>query len=184
MYNARGIEITQIDADNEFACVREELRPLFLNIVAANEHVGSVERSVRTVKDDTRTLIHSLPYRKYPKELTIGAVIPAIQKRNKLPTPNVISSTMSPSTLVTGEQPLDYNTLSQLSFGTYTQVREPTQNDMAPRTQPAIAMYLSGNTGGGWIFMSLVTGRVIHRYAYTPLPITADIIQKVDDLAI
>ena len=61
-YTTRGLSIEQINADNEFECARNDLLPIPLNIVAANEHVGPVERSIRTIKDDVRTLIDSLPF--------------------------------------------------------------------------------------------------------------------------
>ena len=50
LYEARGLTVTQFDGDNEFSCLCEEIRPTFLNLVAAEEHVGNVERSIRIIK--------------------------------------------------------------------------------------------------------------------------------------
>ena len=54
MYHARGIHANQINTDNEFECIRNDILPINLNVVAAEEHVGDVERSIRTLKEGTR----------------------------------------------------------------------------------------------------------------------------------
>ena len=65
MYHARGLRVTQINTDNEFACIREQIRPTNLNMVAAGEHVSNVERSIRTIKEGTRCHMRRLPYNRY-----------------------------------------------------------------------------------------------------------------------
>ena len=42
MYNARGLEVTQLNTDDEFRCIEEAIRPIRLNVVAADEHVEDV----------------------------------------------------------------------------------------------------------------------------------------------
>ena len=74
MYNGRGLEVEQINGDNKFACIRDEVIPATLNIVAAEEHVGDIERSVRTIKERTRCHVHRLPYKRYPKEMIVGFI--------------------------------------------------------------------------------------------------------------
>ena len=44
------------------------------------------------------------------------------------------------------------------------------------------ALYPSGNQQQGWMFMSLSTGRVIHRHQWKKLPISQEIIDMVDQL--
>lgn len=51
LYQARGLTVCDIHADNAFECIREDVRPIMMNIVPADSHVGEVERSVRTIKD-------------------------------------------------------------------------------------------------------------------------------------
>ena len=58
IYHARGLTVTQLNADNEFGCIEEGIRPVRMNMVAENEHVGNIERSTRTVKYCTRCHIH------------------------------------------------------------------------------------------------------------------------------
>ena len=74
MYHARSITITQINADNQFACVGDDLPGIDLNIVVAGEHIGNAERSIRTIKDGTRYHVHRLPYRRYPIVMVRGCI--------------------------------------------------------------------------------------------------------------
>ena len=62
MYHARGLTVVQLNGDNEFSCIEEEIRPTRLNTVAAGEHVGDIERSGRTVKECTRCHVYRNPY--------------------------------------------------------------------------------------------------------------------------
>ena len=52
--------VTQVSIDNELECIREEVRPVNMNIVAAWEYVGDIERSGRTVKEGTRCNVNQL----------------------------------------------------------------------------------------------------------------------------
>ena len=44
MYHSRGLKVTQVNIDNEFKCIREEVRPININTVAARGHVGDIDR--------------------------------------------------------------------------------------------------------------------------------------------
>ena len=56
-----------------------------------------------------------------------------------------------------------------------------TTNDMKRRSIPAIALKKS-NYYGGYYFMSLYTGKCLHRYQWTEIPIDDDVITQVSDL--
>ena len=58
IYKARGLQVSQINADYEFEYIREDMRPIPMNIVAVGEHVGDIERSNRTIKEQTRCHVH------------------------------------------------------------------------------------------------------------------------------
>ena len=175
----------QINADNEFACVEEEITPVKMNIVAAGQHVGDVERSIRTIKEGTRYHVHRLPYRRYPACMIRGCLIKVVKERNNLPAENGVSRTVSPCTMIMGRPPPDYNEVIKLNFGDYVQthnVRSRT-NDNEQRTVGAIALYPTENGQGSWVFMSLVTGKEIHRYQWEILPISEEVIMRVEELA-
>ena len=42
LYKSRGLEVETINADNEFECLREDLRPIILNVTAADQHVSII----------------------------------------------------------------------------------------------------------------------------------------------
>ena len=69
LYTHRGFEVRDIHGDHEFECVRDDLRPIEMNIVPADSHVGEVERSIRTIKERLRNCVHGLPFNRLPKLL-------------------------------------------------------------------------------------------------------------------
>ena len=72
VYKSRDISIDEIQADGEFKCITEDVRPSFLHIIApSNDHVPEVERSIRTIKERVRCFLHDLPYHSYPKIVMI-----------------------------------------------------------------------------------------------------------------
>jgi len=66
------LTVVHLHADNEFNVngLDEVLSPTQIHIYAAKEHVGVIERSIRTVKERCRYISHSMPYTRHPKILT------------------------------------------------------------------------------------------------------------------
>ena len=50
LYQVKGFDITSIYADKEFKCIRENMRPMELNICPKDGHLHEIERSISTVK--------------------------------------------------------------------------------------------------------------------------------------
>jgi hypothetical protein len=186
VYRARGFNVTDIHADQEFTCMHH--KPGFENInftfSATDDHVHDVERSIRTIKERVRAGFHSLPFERIPRALTRALVEKACQDLNSLPALDGISSTLSPLTIVTGRPGFDYNTL-RLDLGEYVQVFEanlPT-NTPATRTTGALALCIARNNSGAYNFMSLATGRVITRRQWTRIPLPTEVIAHVNQMA-
>ena len=70
----------------------------------------------------------------------------------------------------------------KLNFGDYVQAHESNNvtNDQSARTVDAIALY--PRKDNNWYFMSLDTGKRIHRYSWTPLPMGKEVIKRVEKL--
>ena len=51
MYKGRDLNVERLNADNEFSCITNDIRPTTSNIVIAEEHVGDDEHSIRTIKE-------------------------------------------------------------------------------------------------------------------------------------
>ena len=103
IYHARVLTVERLNVDNEFACIKEDVLPMWLNIVAVEEHMGDVEISVMTVKEGVHCQVHRLPYEHYTKLMVTGCVINSVKDLNQLPSPNGMSHEISSSTTITGK---------------------------------------------------------------------------------
>ena len=153
MYHARGFNVTIVRGDGEFRCLQNNILPITLDTVSADDHVDVVERSIRTVKGDCRTLTHSLPFKRISRLLVTEIVLFSIKSRNMFPPKDGISSSLSPLSIVTGAGKVDVSQL-KLEFGSYVHIfhdNSPT-NTMAQRTTGAIALNSVGNSKGDYYF--------------------------------
>ena len=121
MYHGRGITVTQINGDNQFACVQEDMQPIPMNIVAAGEHVPPAERSIWFIKDGSRFHVSRLPYRRYPGVMVKGCVVKVTKDANNTPAENGVSKVLSPASMITGRPTPDYKRITELNFGDYVQ---------------------------------------------------------------
>ena len=184
LYTDRGFVICDVHGDHEFECIRDQLRPIEVNVVPRDSHVGEVERSIRTIKERLRACVHGLPYKRLPKEIITSMVTDVVRLLNQFPWKNGISDTLSPSAIVTGAPLPDYNSLC-LEFGSYVQTFEDNSpsNTIKARSLGAIVLNPTGNAQGDYYFLSLATGARISRHQYTPLPLTDVAIARVEALA-
>jgi hypothetical protein len=186
LYTTRGLRICDIHADNEFDCIREDIRPVSMNIIPADSHVGEIERSVRTIKERLRSCVHGLPFKRLPKLMITHMVADVTRCLNQFPWKNGVSDTMSPTSILTGAAIPDFNNM-QLEFGTYVQVFEDNDPTNTPKARSlgAIALNPTGNAQGDYFFMSLATGaKKISRHQWTELPLTDTAIARVEALAL
>jgi hypothetical protein len=153
LYQARGLDVRDIHADSEFECIRDELRPIEMNIVPPDSHVGEVERSVRTLKERLRSCVHGLPFRHLPKLMVRHMMMDVVRCLNQFPWKNGISDALSPAAIVTGAAPPDFNNM-RLEFGTYVQVFEDNSPSNTPKARSlgAITLNPTGNAQGDYFF--------------------------------
>ena len=180
-YHARGFRVRTIPADPEFQPLDSMIPGMSFNFCAQGEHVPNIERYVRTVKDRVRSGYNNQPFSRLPRLVVVRLVSNAVFWLNAFPHPDGVSATLSPRYLLTGRH-LDYHKHVRLEFGSYAQTHEEHTNDMKARTLGAICLGPSGNEQGGHYFMCLRTGRRLHRFAWTPLPMPDDAITRVTAL--
>jgi hypothetical protein len=127
--------------DGEFEPLRDDLLELgiTLNTTANDEHVGDIERYIRTVKERVRCIYNVLPFTLIPHRLIVEMVYFSIFWLNSFSPSDGISTTLNPRALVTGQQ-LDFNKHCKLEFGAYVQTHEQHDNSMDSRTIGAIAL--------------------------------------------
>ena len=111
LYQARGLHICDIHADNEFECIRADVLPIDMHIVPADSHVGEIERSIRTLKERVRSTVHGLLFKRLPKLMVKELTKHAVQCLNRFPWKNRISQEMSPNSIVTGKPTPDFNNM-------------------------------------------------------------------------
>jgi len=70
-YHARGFEIHEVLADNEFQCLEADILSTRLNLVSRNEH-GDVESSNKYLKQTVRCLLSSTGARRVLKAMVVG----------------------------------------------------------------------------------------------------------------
>ena len=100
MYKSRGFNILDLHPNMEFECIRNNILPSRLNVTAAANHAGKVERSIRTKKERVRTTIHGLPFKRLPKVMIPKLVYHAAKGLNQFPAKDGISVTLSPLTII------------------------------------------------------------------------------------
>ena len=183
-YSCRGFEITDIHADNEFdkEAFKDSIEPILFHTYGREEHVGFIERPVRTIKERCRSTCSAMPYRRITILMARSLIEGVVHMLNAFPSKNGISDTISPATIIEGKPKLDLEK-KMINFGSYALVYSGTTNNNKPRSVPAIALRRSNNDGGHY-FMSLHSGKRIHGYEWEELPIDEHVIERVEALAV
>ena len=184
LYRKAGFKVTVALMDGEFMPLRGGLAELgiHLNETSRDEHVGDVERYIRTVKEQMRAIYNTLPFQKIPARLVIEMAKTAVFWLNAFPVAKGVSQDLSPRTILTGQQ-VDYKRHCRYQFGEYVQTHEEHNNSMNRRTVGAIALRPVGNGQVSFYFLSVTTGRVLNRLHATALPMPDDVIDKLHRMA-
>jgi hypothetical protein len=184
IYLKRGFLLEIVEVDGQFEPLRGELGALgiTLNKCSREEHVPVVERRIRTIKERCRCIENTLPFKRLPGMLVCQMVSTSNFWLNIYPPKDGVSRSINPRELITGIK-IDYNKHIRAEFGEYVQVHEEHDNSMQARTTGAIATRPTGNAQGGHLFYSLTTGRMLDRQKWTPLPMPADVIARMNVLA-
>ena len=184
VYQRRGFHVEAALMDGEFGHLRGELAGLgvMLNETSRDEHVGEIERYIRTVKERMRGIYNTLPFQRIPARLVAEMAKACVFWLNSLPPQNDFGNALSPRTIVTGQR-LDFKRHCRFQFGEYVQTHEQHDNSMLSRTVGALALRPTGNAQGGHYFLSLSTGRVINRIRATALPMPDSVVEQVHRMA-
>jgi hypothetical protein len=153
--------------------------PIQLDLAAASQHVGLIERNICFLKEKTRSICHSLLFERIPALMLVRMVLHSVQFMNSFPQKGG-SKHHPPSAIMTGNQ-LHMSRL-QLKFGSYCQVAEDVtpRNNLAARPLRAISMGPSGNLSGGQRFLTLDTGKMIVQNHWKELPMPSAVIDRVN----
>ena len=113
--------------------------------------------------------------------MMIKLVCTALRGVNQITLGEGISYNIRPLTILKVQETVNYKTL-QASFIKYAQVYDENgrNNINAQQSLGAIALSMTPNTNGHYIFMSLNTVKMISRKQFTLLPITEEVKQRVE----
>jgi hypothetical protein len=130
-----------------------------VNQTAKNEHVPEIERAGRTLKERVRAVWITFPYK--------------------------LTNNISPRELFTGVR-VDYKRDCRLGFGEYVQVSADNDitNTMQPRTYGAISLGSAGNLQGTYLFLSLLTWKIIRRRTWVEMPLPGEVIGLINRKAL
>ena len=140
-----------------------------------------IDRATRTLKERARAVCHSLPFIRILIIMCVSLVSGVTKWINVFPTNSNIIQSMSANAVVEGKSKPDFSYL-RINFGTYAMVYLETTNNMKHRSIPAIVLNPS-NDHGGHYFMSLFTGKQVNSKPWTEIPMTEEVIERVEDLA-
>jgi hypothetical protein len=170
--------------DCAFECLRGYLPEINLNNTAASEHVPDIERQIRLLKERSRAIRSTLPFKAIPGRIIIELVYYAALWLNAFPPSSGVSAFYSPRNIMTG-MALDFAKHCKLPFGAYAEAHEeyPQTNTMAPRTRGVICLGPTGNFQGSYKMMCHQTGRKLTRKQFQELPMPESIIKRTEAIA-
>ena len=171
IYARRGFRITLVLGDGQYESCRDGIAQLNigLNTTSADEHVGDIERFIRTLKERVRCFWNRGPFEFVPPKVTNGLVGSAVFWLNVRGHYRGVSvsgaDNLSPREIVLGvKMQFKHCSLRCLEF---VHTHEEHDNTMKTRTLPALALQPLGNEQGGWMFFNLKSGQLIKRYQWT-----------------
>jgi hypothetical protein len=181
LYAVRGFHVKFILVDIQFKSIKDRgIVSAVVNVVGKGEHVPSIERFIRVIKERCRCYYAMLPFDVLPRLMVIHLLTTVMFYINAFVWKKGVSQYLSPLSILEGVV-LDYNLHFNVIFGEYAHTYDDTTNTMKSRTVGAIALGPNGNLQGGVRFYSLVTGKILNRsrHDYTPLKMPEDAILRI-----
>ena len=129
----------------KFECVQDKFDGVEVDTVYADDHAEVIDRAIRTIKENIRSLMHGKPCRRIPRLMVKRLVEVAIRNLNSFPAEDGTSDNHSPFPIATGSPP-PYARVRSVGFGSYAKVFEDNdwfQKSNKNRSTPAVALCLS-----------------------------------------
>ena len=181
IYHRGGFVVRACLMDMEFDKLVDMMAEVMINTTAAREHVGDIERYIRTIKERARSVVSMLPYKKFLHHQVIIHLLKFVAMwMNALPADNGVSDTISPREIVTRLK-MNFDKHCKVLFGSYVKASEDSDitNTLRDRTQECIALGPTGNVQGSLACFDINTGEVLTRCTVTSLPMPDRVVKKM-----
>ena len=185
LYTRHGFAVHEIADCSEFECLIGDLPPIHVNVAAYGEHVPKAENFAKVIKERMRCLLNGVPFEAVPRTMVVAGLTFVTNSLNAVSAGDDISASLSLATIVTGHHPPDLSCL-KLTYGDHVKlhVKHKPYNSMKSHTVPCIALHSVGNTQGGYYFMDLHFSCRHIGQSWTSLPMTGDVVARVEQLAL
>ncbi|CAJ1964165.1 unnamed protein product [Cylindrotheca closterium] len=147
---------------------------------AAGDHKPTAERNNRTLKERVRVALARLPYKVVPKVITECLGCQAAELLNVFPQKDSISSHFSPQQLIDNVN-INYKSDMVAELGQYVHaIGTDSSNLMEPQSIKAIYIEPTKGQRTGHQVLNLNTKKMISRPKVVVLPVTDQVIQRVE----
>jgi hypothetical protein len=85
LYQCCGFKMETALTDRDFECLMDDIPELDLNTTAASEHMPDIERQIKVIKDRTRAIMITFPFKRLPSRVIIEMMQYMIQWLNGFP---------------------------------------------------------------------------------------------------
>ena len=172
----------EVHVDKDVETTETAILPVILRICGVDKHVPEIEISVQTHKNENRVVCYTMPYKCIPCVMIREIAKQGNEFLNAFVTKYSVSDGLSPRNIIDNLPHVNYNYL-KYDFGKYLQlhVTQKVTNTMKIRTIVAIVLS-PRRIQGQYNYMSLETGEKIDGKVVAVLPITDDVIQRVEAL--
>jgi hypothetical protein len=98
LYAIRGFKVKHCHVDNEFEHMRAELLDagMQLNVVSKAEDVPKIKRHICTIKEQTRCVYNTIPFKRLPSCMIIEMAHASVFWLNMFPASDGVSDVLSP----------------------------------------------------------------------------------------
>ena len=96
VYAREGFTVKVALMDTEFDKIKDKSKIVTINTAAPREHVPETERAIRDIKNRCCTVLSTLPYDYYHRQIIIHLVYFVVQMINAVPFKVGVSRSLSP----------------------------------------------------------------------------------------
>jgi hypothetical protein len=151
----------------------------------AGDHSEKIDQKIRRLKEIVRCTHAGIPWT-LPKALLNDIVFYAANRMNmRRPQRRTGGNFAPPRVLFTGRKP-NYKKEFSITFGDYVECYKPgvkSNNALADRSEPCLALYPTGNASGSWYFFNIKTRRRVRRTNWKKMVTTPLVIDAVNNLS-